>query len=244
MSCSRHDTIAGGHQGPSGRLKAVEAGGADPDAVVTMVADGRVLPTVRVEHDDNVDTHCVWGVPTVIASARAVFIRLLDRPSDPSASHQKIERLVELVTASPSSTSSSRPTCRSDTGRRHHPTDSTRSDLVKVQLLYFNGCANWSTTDAHLRSLADERDLVVERRRIATPEEAETAGFRGSPTILIEANDPFATGDEPTGLACRIYRDRTGQQAHPRSPSCGPCSPEGSDDPTGGPPQPTGTGES
>jgi hypothetical protein len=179
-----------------------------------MVADGRVLPTVRVEHDDNVATHCVWGVPTVIASDRAVFIRLLDRPSDPSASHQQIERLVELVTASPSSTSSSRPTCRSDTEPRHHPTDSTRSDLVKVQLLYFDGCANWSTTDAHLRSLADERDLVVERRRIATPEEAETAGFRGSPTILVEARLRVHGSIDESDRRLARSRHRRGGAAH------------------------------
>jgi hypothetical protein len=58
--------------------------------------------------------------------------------------------------------------------------------------------------------LADERDLVVERRRIATPEDAEAAGFRGSPTILVEGHDPFATGDEPTGLVCRIHQTPDG----------------------------------
>lgn len=86
---------------------------------------------------------------------------------------------------------------------------------MNVQLLYFDGCPNWSTTDAHLRSLADELDLVVERRRITTPEEAEAAGFRGSPTILVEGHDPFATGDERTGLACRIYPTPEGPAGSP-----------------------------
>lgn len=81
--------------------KALEAGGADPDAILAMVDDGRALSTVRVEHDDNVATHGVWGVPTVIAGDRAVFIRLLDRPSDPSTARERIERLVDLVTAFP-----------------------------------------------------------------------------------------------------------------------------------------------
>lgn len=28
---------------------------------------------------------------------------------------------------------------------------------------------------------------------------------RGSPTILVDGRDPLASGDEPVGLACRVY---------------------------------------
>lgn len=81
--------------------KALESGGADPDAVMSMVDAGWILPMVRVEHDDNVRSHHVWGVPTVIAGDRAVFMRLMDRPEDPSASRARMERLVELITEFP-----------------------------------------------------------------------------------------------------------------------------------------------
>lgn len=81
--------------------KALEAAGADPDAVMAMVDAGRILTTVRVEHDDNVRSHHVWGVPTVIAGDRAVFIRLMDRPEAGAASRARIERLVELITEFP-----------------------------------------------------------------------------------------------------------------------------------------------
>ncbi len=86
---------------------------------------------------------------------------------------------------------------------------------MNVTLLYFQGCPNWTVADARLAALSDELDLTVERRLVQTPEEAEAAGFRGSPTILVDGRDPFATGDEPPGLACRIYQTPQGPQGAP-----------------------------
>lgn len=76
---------------------------------------------------------------------------------------------------------------------------------MHVTVLYFDGCPNWRTADARLRALADECGLTIDRRAIDTPEEAERVGFRGSPTILVEGRDPFASGGEPVGLSCRVY---------------------------------------
>jgi hypothetical protein len=45
---------------------------------------------------------------------------------------------------------------------------------------------------------------------VSTPEQAERAGFRGSPTILVNVRDPFAGPDDPVGLSCRIYRGPAG----------------------------------
>ncbi len=50
---------------------------------------------------------------------------------------------------------------------------------------------------------------------ITTPEEAEAAGFRGSPTILVDGVDPFARGDEPFGLACRVFQTPDGPAGSP-----------------------------
>ncbi len=86
---------------------------------------------------------------------------------------------------------------------------------MNVTLLYFEGCPNWTVADARLAALSDELEVTVERRLVETPEEAEAAGFRGSPTILVEGRDPFATGDEPAGLACRIYQTPEGPQGAP-----------------------------
>ncbi len=74
-----------------------------------------------------------------------------------------------------------------------------------VMLLYFDGCPNWRTTDGQLTDLATEFGFELERREVTTARKAEEFGFRGSPTVLVDGVDPFATGDEPVGLACRVY---------------------------------------
>jgi hypothetical protein len=88
-------------------------------------------------------------------------------------------------------------------------------DPLRVELLYFDGCPNWKKADARLRSLAAARDFELERRRVMSPEEAERAGFRGSPTILVDGRDPFARVDEASGFACRIYDTPDGPAGSP-----------------------------
>ncbi len=86
---------------------------------------------------------------------------------------------------------------------------------MDVTLLYFDGCPSWQTTDQHLQQLADEGDLDITRRRVETPEAAEELSFRGSPTVLVDGRDPFAEGDEPVGLSCRIYQTPDGPAGAP-----------------------------
>lgn len=87
--------------------------------------------------------------------------------------------------------------------------------MSDVTLLYFEGCPNWEVTDRWLRELQGEVGFSLEHVRVETPEEAERIGFRGSPTVLIDGADPFASGDEPTGLACRMYLTPDGPQGSP-----------------------------
>ena len=87
--------------------------------------------------------------------------------------------------------------------------------MRQVTLLYFDGCPNWQVADQRLRRLADEHGLTVDYRKVDTPEEAERVGFAGSPTVLVDGVDPFATGDEPAGLACRVYVTEDGPQGSP-----------------------------
>lgn len=86
---------------------------------------------------------------------------------------------------------------------------------MDVVVQYFEGCPNWKTAEQRLLTLADELDLHLTRLEVSTPEHAAEVGFRGSPTILVEGRDPFATGDEPAGLACRIYQTPDGPQGSP-----------------------------
>ncbi|MFA5564687.1 MAG: thioredoxin family protein [Acidimicrobiia bacterium] len=86
---------------------------------------------------------------------------------------------------------------------------------MKIELLYFDDCPNWKVAAERLADVAGDRGLTVERRLVTTPEEAEAARFRGSPTILVDGEDPFASGDEPFGLACRVYQTLDGLAGSP-----------------------------
>ena len=62
---------------------------------VDRAEDG--LEALRTTHEDLVGRE-VWGVPTLLGTSRAVFVRLLDRPgADGSASIERITRLVRMV---------------------------------------------------------------------------------------------------------------------------------------------------
>ena len=91
-------------------------------------------------------------------------------------------------------------------------------DPTEVRLLYFEDCPNWRVAEARLKEAllnvgADPDGVIYEV--VTTLEQAETLGFRGSPTILIDGTDPFAEPDAPAGLTCRIYRTAMGVQPAP-----------------------------
>jgi hypothetical protein len=89
---------------------------------------------------------------------------------------------------------------------------------VEVRLLYFEDCPIWRLADARLReALAGlgEDVATVTYEQVMTPEDADRAGFRGSPTILVNGRDPFAGPGDPIGLSCRIYRTASSTEHAP-----------------------------
>jgi hypothetical protein len=86
-----------------------------------------------------------------------------------------------------------------------HPDGGFSVPDVVVELLYFEGCPNWEATDARLRDLAVECGFELRRRIVTRPDEARQAGFRGSPTVLVDGVDAFASADEPFSFSCRTY---------------------------------------
>ncbi|GAA1784458.1 thioredoxin family protein [Agromyces lapidis] len=87
---------------------------------------------------------------------------------------------------------------------------------MEITLQYFDGCPNWKTADARLTELiSGRRDLTLRRELVATAEQAERIGFRGSPSILVDGVDPFADPNAPVGLACRIYATPAGPAGAP-----------------------------
>jgi hypothetical protein len=77
---------------------------------------------------------------------------------------------------------------------------------MQVTLLYFGDCPNWQTTEAVLTRLRSEHGFELQRRRVATAEQAEQIGFRGSPTALINGLDPWADPNASVRMSCRLYR--------------------------------------
>lgn len=89
---------------------------------------------------------------------------------------------------------------------------------MRVELLYFDGCPNWTVADSRLADalrVVARDDLAVHRRKVETVEDAVALGFTGSPTVLVDGSDPFATGSEQVGLACRVYSTPEGLAGSP-----------------------------
>ena len=87
---------------------------------------------------------------------------------------------------------------------------------MKITLQYFDGCPSWQQTQAHLDTLkAEGADIEVDYQLVETSEAAESVGFRGSPTVLVNGIDPFADDDAPIGLSCRVYRTDSGYAGSP-----------------------------
>lgn len=89
---------------------------------------------------------------------------------------------------------------------------------MRVELFYFDGCPNWTVADQRLSEAltrVGRDDITVERRLVETPAQADEVGFTGSPTIRIDGDDPFATGEEQIAFACRVYTTPTGLGGSP-----------------------------
>lgn len=88
---------------------------------------------------------------------------------------------------------------------------------MDVQLLYSDGCPNWRETDRRLREAIAIAavDVRLDYVNVTTSEDAERLRFRGSPTVLIDGQDPFADDETPVGLSCRVYQTRDGLRGAP-----------------------------
>ena len=83
---------------------------------------------------------------------------------------------------------------------------------------YFDGCPNWEIADEHLHTALSRLGLTtvaVVYEVVDTPEKAEAARFRGSPTILVDGCDPFADPASPIGLSCRLFATPDGMVGAP-----------------------------
>lgn len=89
---------------------------------------------------------------------------------------------------------------------------------MTITIQYFAGCPHWKLADERVRRAVRQlarTDVKVEYELIDSPEAADRARFRGSPTILIDGHDPFAGKDQAFGLSCRVYETEEGAQGAP-----------------------------
>jgi hypothetical protein len=86
---------------------------------------------------------------------------------------------------------------------------------MDLELLWWEGCPSTEKALTELRQALSDLGIAnaeIHTREFKTDEDAEQAGFRGSPTILIDGRDLVpAAADEPIGLSCRVYRRRDGR---------------------------------
>lgn len=88
---------------------------------------------------------------------------------------------------------------------------------MRAELRYFGGCPNWQLLDARLHEAFDQigEHPPVAHELVETPDDAARLEFRGSPTLLVDGEDPFADQAGSVGLSCRIYRTESGPQGAP-----------------------------
>jgi hypothetical protein len=89
---------------------------------------------------------------------------------------------------------------------------------VNVQVLHIDDCPNWQEAGTRTRQALDALGLVnvsVEFVLIRTEGEATSAGFAGSPTIVVDGEDLFPSEGRTAHLACRVYLTERGLAATP-----------------------------
>lgn len=83
---------------------------------------------------------------------------------------------------------------------------------MELTLLTVPDCPNAAAFEERLAAaLAGRPGVAVSRREIADERTAARSGMHGSPTLLIDGTDPFATPGLAASLSCRLYRDDAGR---------------------------------
>lgn len=91
---------------------------------------------------------------------------------------------------------------------------------MDVEIVYFDGCPNWRLAQQRVLealTLAGHADVAVRLHLVADPTEAEEAGMHGSPTILVNGQDPFPRAADAV-WSCRLYRNESGFDGAPSVP--------------------------
>ena len=81
--------------------------------------------------------------------------------------------------------------------------------MVKIEVLYFDGCPNHEPTVQLLDEVVSALGVVAEVHEVAveTADDVEARRFLGSPSVRINGRDIEPGADERSGFAmsCRMY---------------------------------------
>lgn len=86
---------------------------------------------------------------------------------------------------------------------------------MRIDLVYFEGCPHWSILAARIADVTAGSGVGMDHHVVRSEEDAMAWQMRGSPTVLVDGRDPFPSGDEPIGLACRVYQTPAGPAGSP-----------------------------
>ena len=78
---------------------------------------------------------------------------------------------------------------------------------MHIDILHVSHCPHLEDARAHVHEAVTAAGVraTVEEREIATSDDARRRGMHGSPTILLDGRDPFATDADGGSLSCRLY---------------------------------------
>jgi hypothetical protein len=93
------------------------------------------------------------------------------------------------------------------------------SVVMKVEVLYFDGCPNHEALLPHLRELLESHaaGADIELVRVQDADAAERERFLGSPTVRVDGEDVEPGAGERTdfGLKCRLFATPGGRRGMP-----------------------------
>ena len=83
--------------------------------------------------------------------------------------------------------------------------------MATIQILHVPSCPGARALEERLAPLLGCRpDIEVTWQVVATEDDAHRLGMTGSPTILADGTDPFASPGLTPALSCRLYQDEDG----------------------------------
>ncbi|HUY56296.1 MAG TPA: hypothetical protein VMV12_00505 [Candidatus Micrarchaeaceae archaeon] len=87
---------------------------------------------------------------------------------------------------------------------------------MEITVLYVEHCPHLKPLMRDLRELLAGRDgVVLTLQTIRADAAAQPIAFHGSPTILLDGQDPFPGGAASQSLACRRFETENGIQGFP-----------------------------